>query len=63
VNHQKPLNNAHEINFAAFQEMPAKQSLNSRIFQEVDKVIDVKTKNKRRFQLSTGLVIWIPNET
>ncbi len=63
VNAQKPPNDAQEINFAAIREKPAKQSFNSRFFQEVDKVIDVKTKNEKRCWHCTWLFIWIPNET
>jgi hypothetical protein len=48
MNPQKPLNDAHEINFTAFQEKLAKQSFNGRILQEVDKVVKIKAQNERR---------------
>jgi hypothetical protein len=50
VNPQKSLNlnDTHEINFTMFQEKLAKQSLNGRILQEVDKVVNIKAPNERR---------------
>jgi hypothetical protein len=50
VNPEKPLNNTHKINFAMFTKKTVKECLNCRVFGEVDKVINVKSKQERMHQ-------------
>jgi hypothetical protein len=52
VNSPKPLDNAHEINLAFLYKKMAEEILHSWIYQEKDKVINVKTKSERTCQLS-----------
>jgi hypothetical protein len=47
VNTQEPFNHSHEIDFASFTQKTTEESLNSRVFREVNKVIDIETKGKR----------------
>jgi hypothetical protein len=47
MNTQEPFNHSHEIHFASFTQKTTEESLNSRVFREVNKVIDIEAKGKR----------------
>jgi hypothetical protein len=41
MNTKKPFNNSHEINLATFSKKTTEEGFNRRIFQEIDKVVNV----------------------
>ncbi len=43
---QKPFNDTHEIDLTAFTEETTEESLNVRVFREINKVINIKPKRK-----------------
>jgi hypothetical protein len=44
VDAKEPIDDTHEVNFAAFQEETTEESFCSRIFGEVNEVLDVQTQ-------------------
>ena len=47
VDPKKPFYNPHEIHFASFTQKTTEESFNSRVFREVNKVMDIESKGKR----------------
>ncbi len=50
MNPKKPLHNTHKINFATFSKKMAKEGLNCRILGEVNKVINIQSKQEKMLQ-------------
>ena len=44
VDAKEPIDDTHEVNFAAFREKTTEESFCSRIFGEVNEVVDVQTQ-------------------
>jgi hypothetical protein len=48
VDAKEPVYNAHKVDLAALSKKPTEKSFDCRIFEKINKVLNIETKRKRR---------------
>ncbi len=58
-NFEEPFNNAHKVDFATFSQKPTEKLFDSRVFGEIDEIVNVETKGEWTRQIGTRWGLWI----